>query len=651
MQIDWDEWAVPTIVGDDELDVVRGIGYATAQAHATAVLELYGIARGGAAAWWGTAFIADDTMTIQLGLREATDVWMAAQSAQTLERIAAFCDGFNAACTDEPGRGTNRREVLPVTARDVVAHTLRILVRFNQVDYDKLAFAPDAFMRPTGSNGWAIAGHRSTTGNAMVMINPHMSWLPNLAYHRFFEFRTISPGRDFHGVTLLGAPWQSMGYSSRVAWGHTVNPIRNAVVFELGLDENDTYEFDGARRAVATEEHKLEVLGQEPLTVLRRTSVHGPVITAPDGAEVSVRMSGLLHDATATALECWWQLSLAESVEDLLATHDRLPLPMFNLVAGDSSGSIAALFCGTPPVRASWGDASRRLSADDAAALAAGVHPASAMPRTINPPAGWVQNCNEPPWLFTDPPLNPADYPAGIAPDPSQVLDVRCYSSRDWLAAHESVSPEQLQGLKFHKRAYLADLFLDELLDAAAEDGELAPAVEALRAWDRECDADSAGYVLFWMWTALNAPALTTYSMWVAPEVAGEVPSKLSDPRGGVELLRLAAGVLSGLGIPLNASIGQIARFGEGDLAVPADGGSGLVGCLKSLELTPTPGGLPATAGDTWIARVELREDAPPIASHLLVYGNTTETSAPPSEPQWPLWAADRFRPDSGTSS
>ena len=53
MQITWDRYAVPTIEGDDDADVVRGIGYAQAVAHAGQVLQLYGKARGTAAAWWG----------------------------------------------------------------------------------------------------------------------------------------------------------------------------------------------------------------------------------------------------------------------------------------------------------------------------------------------------------------------------------------------------------------------------------------------------------------------------------------------------------------------------------------------------------------------------------------------------------------------
>ena len=46
MRIDWDEHGTPTITAEDDLDACRGFGHAQALAHATAVLELYGIARG-----------------------------------------------------------------------------------------------------------------------------------------------------------------------------------------------------------------------------------------------------------------------------------------------------------------------------------------------------------------------------------------------------------------------------------------------------------------------------------------------------------------------------------------------------------------------------------------------------------------------------
>jgi acyl-homoserine-lactone acylase len=666
MQVTWDDWAVPTITGDDEQDVVRGVGYAQAVAVGGDVLELYGIARGTAASYWGSRFVGEDTFTAQLGLDAKTDEWFAAQLPETLARVEAFCEGFNAACDEDPSIGAARREALPVTSRDVIAHILRVMVRFNQIDAAQLAFSPLDFygvdtpaettvgllsapVEPTGiekpgSNSWAVAGSRSTTGNAMVMINPHLSW--SLTYHRFFEFRTISPGRDFHGCTLIGAPWQSMGYSPKVAWGHTVNPIRNLVVFELKNLADGGYDFDGGRRELETRAHVIEVKGGEPVTVAERRSVHGPVLTAPDGTPVAIRMAGVLDNPAYHCLESWWQLSLAGSVEELFATHDRVWLPRFTMTAGDANGSVGALFCGTPPVRADWEDTRRRLPGDDPALLANEVHPASAMPRVVDPECGWVTNCNDTPWLFCDPPLDPDDYPANIAPPLHEVDDPRPLVSRDWLMRHETVSPQELLELKYHKRAVIADIVLDELLAAAKGHDDLADAVAVLEKWDRYLHADSGGAPLFWFWAVLNVPTAPFLGWLTKPAEPGALPTGLADVQQGVELLKAAVLTFALMGLPLDVSMGQLKTLGTGDEAVPADGGSGFLGSLKSLELAPTAAGtLEIAVGDTWVSRVQLQQDAPAVAESLLVYGNTTEPGAPSAPSQFKVWAADQLRP------
>ena len=645
MQVTWDEWAVPTITGDDDNDVVRGVGFAQAVAVGGDVLELYGLARGKAASYWGAGFVEEDVFTVHLDLVAKTDEWLAAQLPETLARIEAFCAGFNEACDEDPTIGASRREVLPVAPRDVVGHMLRNLVRFNTIDGEKLAFEPTDFygVEKPGSSSWAVSREKSTTGSAQLVINPHLSW--SLTYHRFFEFRTVSPGREFHGVTLLGVPWQSMGYSPKVGWAHTVNPIRNLVVFELEDVADGSYAFDGGRRELETREVALEVKGGDPVVAVGRRSVHGPVITAPDGKDVAVRIAGVLDSPAYQCLEAWWQLSLADSVEDLFATHDRVWLPMFTMTAADTHGSIGALFCGTPPVRPDWEDTRKRRLGSTSAGLVTEVHPASAMPRVINPACGWVSNCNETPFLFTDPPLDEADWPAGIAPPVTEVDDMRPLVSRDFLTKHATVSPEQLRELKFHKRAVLADLVLDQLLAAAKDHEDLTQAVEVLSAWDREVTTDNPGYPLFWLWSLLHAPTHLHLSWLTGFDGPGTLPTGLADEAGAVAVLQAAVLTLGLLGIPLDVTLGQLATMGEGDDAIPASGGSGFVGSLKCFELVPTPTGeLVIAIGDTWVSHVEFQADAAPVANSVLVYGNTTEPGAPPSPSQYAMWAQDRLR-------
>ena len=644
MQITWDRFAVPTITGDDDLDVVRGIGYAQAVAVGNDVLELYGIARGRSAEYWGERFLVEDTFTAQLGLQAKTDEWLGAQLPETLARIEAFCEGFNEACAEDDARGGDRRETLPVTPRDVIAHTLRILVRFNQIDGEQLAFSPTDFYgveRP-GSSSWAVSGKLSSTGNALVMINPHLSW--KLKYHRFVEFATVSPGREFHGCTLVGVPWQSMGYSKDIAWAHTVNPIRNLVAYELDLADG-TYPLGDERLPLQTIEHTIAVKDADPVTVIERRTVHGPVVTAPDGTDVAIRIAGVLDEPAHHALEGWWQLSLATTVEELFATHDRLWLPMYTITAGDSSGSVGALFCGTPPVRETWADSKRRMDGADPASQSFAVHPASAMPRVIDPECGWVNNCNETPYLFTSPPLDEADYPPAIAPPVTEVTDMRPYVSRDWLARQQTVSPEQLLAFKYSKHAVLADLVLDQLLEAADKHDDLAKPVEVLRAWDREMGATSRGYVLCLLTMVLSAQTLFLPGKFFEPtDDPGQMPTRLADPDAVVEFLRMAAGLMGLVGIPLDAPLGDLVTIGPDDL--PANGSSGFLGGFKCLETLPgASGGLEVVVGDTWVSRVELREGQEPVAGSLLVYGNTTDPAAPAAEDQYAIWNADGLRP------
>ncbi|MFD5829854.1 penicillin acylase family protein [Lentzea sp. NPDC060358] len=640
--ITWDRWAVPTVTGDDELDVTHGVGYAQARTNAREVLDVYGRARGAAAARWGPAYVAEDTFTVQLGLDAQTDLWLRAQEPQTLARVAAFCDGFNAACAENPALGGDRREILPVTPRDVIGNMVRVFARFTTLDAKGLAFPPTQFFDAVGSNGWAVSGGKSSTGHAMLVINPHLVWR---GYQRFFEVRTRHPGRDFHGVALLGLPWQNMGYSPEAGWGHTVNPIPNMSVYDLELS-GTTYLHDGVRRELEVTEHRLEVRGAEPVTVLERSSVHGPVVTAPDGVDVAIRIAGVLHHPATSALESWWRLSCARSVEELFQLHDRSPLPLFTMVAADSRGSIGALFCGTPPVRdhGTFDDTQRRLPGDDPKWVWDGVHPAASMPRVVNPESGWVQNCNETPWFYTEPPLPARNWPAAIAPSVDQVSDLRPVTSRTWLGAQREISPERLLGLKFTKRALLADVVLGDLLAAASAEPDLADAVAVLSGWDRHAHAGSKGYVLFSLWGVLNVAGIGDRSLFRRVPAPGAVPEGLADPAAGVRTLRLAKETLLATGAPLDASVGQVSSLGDGPGALPGDGGSGVLGILKSFEIVPAAGGFEKVLGDTWVSLVQFRPGGRTSAQSVLVYGNTTEPGAPRSESQYAVWAADRLR-------
>lgn len=650
MHITWDQYGVPYITGDDDNDVTYGVGVATATAHAGEVLELYGIARGTSAALWGEErFVKEDVFHAQVRLDDVIDTWFDAQPASTMERIAAYCDGFNATCDANPALGAERRAVLPIAPRDVVAQMVRTFTRFSTLDGAQRAFQtwlPSSDIQKPGSNGWAVAGSKSSTGNAMLVINPHLGWM---GMHRWFEFRTTSPGRNVHGVTLLGLPWVTIGFNDQVGWTHTVNTLPHFSVYELHLD-GDRYEFGGETRTLEVSEAKIEVRDSAPITVPVRRSVHGPVVTAPDGVTVATRIAGVWDHPLTGVLEGWWQAGMTRDVEGVIGTFHEHGLPMFNVLAADSSGSILAGFLGTPPNQdAATFDQLKngRLPGDDPSYLWSDVHPMAAMPYVIDPACGWVQNVNETPWWFCEPPLDPSAYPANITPEPGALVDVRSPASRGLLnALGDTITPEGILSVKWSTRCQLADVILDELIDAARKEDDLADAADVLAAWDRHASTDSVGYPLFAVWFIASGPEAIRNGLHASGAPSpGAMPTRLHDPEAAVGWLRGAKLTLGLLGFPIDVTLGQFAQMQERDLSVGGDGGFVSLGVMKDLEPLPNKEGKwVAQYGDTYTGLVEFTPEGA-RAQVVLPYGNVSEPSAPQYTPQVTLFQQSQLRP------
>ncbi|APX31806.1 hypothetical protein BH708_02720 [Brachybacterium sp. P6-10-X1] len=631
MDISWDEHGTATITAEDEWEACRGFGYAQALTHATAILELYGIARGRAAALWGEEFLEGDLQHAQLGLDAAVDTWWQEQQTGTRTRLQSFCDGVNDACNEDPSLGGDRREALPVGPRDVIAHTFALFFGFARFWDQGLAFpaAGGPGLLGGGSSAWAVSAEKSSKGEALLLINPHIPWI---APYRMFEARTLSPDRNCHGATPIGFPWQSFAYTEHVGWTHTVNPLPQLWVYELEVSD-DHYLHDGVPVPFEMREHLVAVRADDPVAVTERRSVHGPVIDAPDGTPVAIRVAGVLHQPVTTALECWWRMSLAETVEELFDVQEQWPLPMFNILAADSSGSIGAAFCGATPARpgGAFDDSRRRLPGDDPGQLWTHLNSPQSLPRVVNPDCGWVQNVNETPWWFCDPPLDPAQHPDGIAPAPDQLRDIRSPLSRAALDRPGPISPHDLLDLKWGTWTHLADIVLDDLLDACTGIADLTEAADVLRAWDRRADAGSRGYLLFHLWAHDHFPVgdVVMDDSRLTPSLeAGGLPRGLRDPAAAAEALRRAAHRMTELGRPFDAPYGRVARIGTDPDDAPASGGPTYFGLFKCLEILPAEGAWPAIGGDTWICLVQFGPRTP-IAEGLLLPGPASEEGAP----------------------
>ncbi len=266
-----------------------------------------------------------------------------------------------------------------------------------------------------GSNTWAVGPPRSASGKSMLIINPHLAW--GDTFYRYMEVHLVGPGYDLYGAPQIGFPTPVVGFNRRTGWGRTVNTIDTVDFYRLTV-KGDQYEFDGKLRPF---EHASKVLKikqpdgsytEEKLEI--RRSVQGPVVFDEKGMVVAMRVAGLDRPKM---LEQWFRMGEAKNLEEFKSALKMMAVPMWNANYADADGHIMMVFDGLVPKR-STGDVK----------YWAGVVPGNTsktmwteylsydeLPKSLDPPSGFNQNVNEPPWFMTMPMLDASKYPAYLS--------------------------------------------------------------------------------------------------------------------------------------------------------------------------------------------------------------------------------------------
>ena len=656
-EILWDTYGVPHIYGKDAGSSFYAFGWAQMQSHGNLILRLYGQARGRAAQYWGEKYLDSDRWVRTMGVPERARDWYNAQNPNFRQYLDAFAAGINAYASEHPDLIDDEVEVvLPVNGVDLLAHVQRVLNFTFVVNSQNVAYLKDSLnsnsvgirnlpqrTHPLGSNAWAIAPARSASGNAMLLANPHLPWSDLFLW---YEAQITAPGIDAYGATLVGIPVLAIAFNNNLGWSHTVNTHDGWDAYELKLTDGG-YRFDGKVRAFEKEEQILKVkqengiLRQEKLVV--RRSIHGPVVLEKDSEAIALRVVGLDQPGV---LEQWWDMARAKNLTEFEAVLQRLQLPMFTVMYADRDGHIMHLFNGQVPVRSSgdyeyW---TGIVPGDTSTTLWTKTHPYQDLPRVLDPPSGWLQNANDPPWTTT--------FPAAIAPDnyppymaPREPMSFRAQRSARMLALDNQISLSEMIQYKHSTRMELGDRLLDDLIPLARQSNsaKVRQAAEVLNAWDREADADSRGAVLFATWAAEMDFSRAFAKPW-NENFPYTTPDGLADPAGAVAALETAATKVETAYKALDVPWGEVFRLRYGNVDLPANGGDGELGIFRVLDFIPVQNGqFRAINGDSYVAAIEFSN--PVKAMVLTSYGNATQPGSSHIGDQLQLFARQQLRP------
>ncbi|MDX9975446.1 MAG: penicillin acylase family protein [FCB group bacterium] len=522
-----DDWGVPHVYAQTPRAMAFAFGFAQAEDHLEAMLLAYRAANGRAAEVLGEAYAASDEFALKMGHALLAQEAIKTADQVTLDLCEGFAQGVNAWLVQNADRAPAWAD--GVRPADILALLHSYLMGLAPYDMPgEFRPRPPAY---TG-NAWAVSPVRSSTGEAMLVLNPHMYFDGPF---RWYEAHLVCQDLNMSGATLFGLPVILQGHNEHLGWALTPNRPDFADVyaqpeFTVPRDPKsvNTPQFDPevllklemAQRARAY--YVMTDSGLEERQAICMITNDGPVIGEDRGRLCTYRIGGY---GTFGALRQFVEMGRAQDLATFQAVWAQQQVPCFHVVYADRDGNIFYLYNTVVGEKASVVPSGNEdqptqpinwnapLAREITAYGWGNTIPTASLPAILNPASGYVQACGNPPWLATDESgMNPGAFPPWFSLDEDTF---RARRARHLLRLGARTFDE-MQAMLYDS---LPPFALDAVpaLFAAAEENQgfvdkahpdLPVSLDLLRTWSYAAETDSTGMTFFHVWWMLLQEAL-----------------------------------------------------------------------------------------------------------------------------------------------
>lgn len=520
-----DQWGIPHIYGKTDADAVFGLLYAQCEDDFKRVEMNYIEKHGRLAEVNGERDLYNDLLVrLVIDPRDARADY--GNSPAWLKKLLnAFADGVNYYLYTHPStKPALLKKFEPwfpllwtdgsigaITTAGLGASDLQAL-------YGKLASKPTAAVprKPelyTGSNGFAVAPKITEGKNAMLYINPHVTF-----YFRPEVQVTSEEGLNVYGAVTWGQFFVYQGFNAHCGWMHTSSQVdvSDAYIEEIqDRGGNLTYSYNKKQMPVKVRRMQLQYKSGDSMATLNVPAMfthHGPVMARRDSAYLSVRS----FNRSLVSLQQSWLRTKATSFAEFRKVLDLRGNTSNNTVYADAEGNIAYWHGNYVPRRDTSFNWNKPVDGTIPATEWKGLHPVTDIIQSVNPTNGWIQNCNSTPFTVagTNSP-HKADYPSYMSPDKE---NFRAVTAMRVLAARKDFTIDRLIAAGYDptiaffeklvpavKRAY--DNHPNDSLKA-----QLKEPVELFSQWDLKSGLTSTGTPIAVTWADILMGAMNGHA-------------------------------------------------------------------------------------------------------------------------------------------
>ncbi|MDI4633663.1 penicillin acylase family protein [Pelomonas sp. V22] len=364
---------------------------------------------------------------------------------------------------------------------------------------EALLAAEQHSQRSEGSNAWAIAPARSSTGRAILASDPHRAHgAPSLRYIVHLN----APGLNVIGGGEPALPGVSIGHNGQVAFGLTIfgTDQEDLYVYETNPARPNEYRYKGAWEPMKRLTETIAVRGGAPVQVELLFTRHGPLLYADTAKQRAYALRAAWAEPGMAPYFGSIDYMKAQSFGDFRRAMEKWGAPSENQIYADAAGNIGWVAGGLAPVRPNW-DGLLPVPGDGRYEWK-GFWAGKDMPSIYNPEAGWLASANE------------QNLPAGYPYKERKLgfewaVTARYQRLAEVLKSQPKMSLEDTMRLQTDLLSIPARRLQAVLKSASLQSAPAKEAARLLQDWDAVENGSSAAAALYELWfTRHLGPAL-----------------------------------------------------------------------------------------------------------------------------------------------
>jgi acyl-homoserine lactone acylase PvdQ len=668
-----DDFGVPHIYGKTDADAVFGLLYAQCEDDFNRVERNYIWATGRLAEVEGeTSLYSDLRANLYMTKEEAIANYT--NSPKWLQALCvAFADGVNYYLKTHPEVTpkllTHFEPWMPMyfsegsIGGDIERVSPTKIKDFYGKDSNNRNPIPNGLIRlkddePKGSNGFAISGALTKSGDAMLVINPHTSFFFRGEVHVVSE-----EGLNAYGAVTWGQFFVYQGFNEKTGWMHTSTGTDIMDEFEETIvkKEGETfYKYGDVLRPIDSLEVTLNyksTTGVKDKTFMMYRTHHGPITHTDDDKWVSTAMMW----SPIKALEQSFTRTKTANYDEFYKMMDIRTNSSNNTVYADADGTIAYFHGNFIPRRNEKFDYTKPVDGSNPATDWNGLHELKDNIMVKNPSNGWIQNCNSTP--FTSAAENSPkkeDYPKYMSSFPENFRAVHAIAL---LKKAKNLTLDGVIELAYDTYLPGAEILMRGLVDASenatVDTKEAQEAIALLKNWNYRVSLNSVQmtlthYYLYAYIKSNKVPSLVFKSQNSTNEMFDYI-GKAATPKERLEVFQIALENIAADFGSWNTPWGEFNRYqrNDGEInqvfddlkpSIPVGMASGTFGALASYgarvgQDTKRQYG---TSGNSFVAVVEFGDKVK--AKSMLAGGQSSDPNSPHFDDQAQPYADGKFK-------